>query len=324
MVNEEPALPEPVEDVKVWRDMRIKDLVEAYGRMHGFTASSIFRASQILLEGLRNSDTRFLAFTGNLVATGLRGVLAQLLDLGLFNVVITTCGTVDHDIARSLGGSYYKGDFDMDDFELAERGVHRLGNVLVPKESYGMIIESYVKKLVERLVSVKQFWGVRELMQEVGRDLSGYPNSILGAAFRAGVRVYVPGIVDGSFGTNLFIYSQFKKIQLDLFKDMKELADIVFSSKKSMALIIGGGISKHHTIWWNQFKGGLDYAIYITTATEWDGSLSGARTKEAVSWGKISPKAKHVTVYGDATVVLPILVAYVLDNIQEPREPSNS
>lgn len=317
MANEGSTVSELVKDVKVRRDMRIRDLVEVYGEIHGFTASSIFRASQILLEGLRNSDTRFLAFTGNLVATGLRGILAQLIDLGLFNVVITTCGAVDHDIARSLGGSYYKGDFDMDDFELAERGIHRLGNVLIPRESYGTIIESYVKKLVERLVTVKQSWGVRELLEEVGRDLSRDPNSIIGAAFRAGARIYVPGIVDGSFGTNLFVFSQFKKIQLDIFKDMKELSDIVFSSKRSMALIIGGGISKHHTIWWNQFKGGLDYAIYITTAIEWDGSLSGARTKEAVSWGKISSKAKHVTVYGDATVILPILAAYVLDNIQE-------
>jgi len=315
MVGEDPASVGQVEDVKVWKDMKVRDLVELYGRMHGFTASYVFRASQILLEGLKSSDTRFLAFTGNLVATGLRGVLAQLVDMGLFNVIVTTCGAVDHDIARSLGGAYYKGDFDMDDAELAEKGVHRLGNVLVPRESYGVIIESYVKKLVERLASVKSSWGVRELLSEVGRDLSGDPNSVLGAAFRAGARVYVPGIVDGSFGTNLFIFSQFKKIQLDVFKDMKELADAVFSSKKSAALVIGGGISKHHTIWWNQFKGGLDYAVYITTATEWDGSLSGARTKEAVSWGKISPKAKHVTVYGDATVVLPILVAYILSGI---------
>ncbi|MEM4141489.1 MAG: deoxyhypusine synthase family protein, partial [Thermoplasmata archaeon] len=82
--------------------------------------------------------------------------------------------------------------------------------------------------------------------------------------------------------------------------------------KKTGALMIGGGISKHHTIWWNQFKGGLDYAIYITTAVEYDGSLSGARTREAISWGKIKQKAKHITVEGDATVLLPIIVSMIL------------
>ena len=56
-------------------------------------------------------------------------------------------------------------------------------------------------------------------------------------------------------------------------------------------------------------KGGLDYAVYITTATQYDGSLSGARLQEAVSWGKIKEDAKYVTVDGDATIILPLLLA---------------
>jgi len=88
---------------------------------------------------------------------------------------------------------------------------------------------------------------------------------------------------------------------------MKKLAEIVFTSKKTGALIIGGGISKHHTIWWNQFKEGLDYAVYVTTASEYDGSLSGARPREAISWGKIKPEARKTVVYGDATLLLPLL-----------------
>ncbi|MEM1961351.1 MAG: deoxyhypusine synthase [Sulfolobales archaeon] len=310
----------PVKDVRIKKGANIKDLFEAYKSIHGFTAGYLAVAAEVLGEGLKESDARFLAFTGNLVATGLRGIIAQLIDLGLFNIVITTCGAVDHDIARSLGGVYYRGDFDLDDVELSERGIHRLGNVLIPKESYGVIIESYVKGLVSRLAEVKQFWGVREILLEVGRDLRNDPNSILGAAFRAGAGVYVPGITDGAFGTNLFMFSQFGGIKLDIFRDMKELSDIVFTSKKSLALVVGGGISKHHTIWWNQFKGGLDYAVYITTAVEWDGSLSGARTREAVSWGKISARGKHVTVYGDATVLLPLIAAYLIDSSEQLKD----
>ncbi len=305
----------PVEDVRVRKGMRVWELVEAYGRVHGFTAGPLWLAAEILREGVRESDTRFLAFTGNLVATGLRGLIAQLAELGLFNVIITTCGAVDHDVARSLGSKYYRGSFDMDDAELYERGIHRLGNVLVPRDSYGPLIESYVKHLVERLSSVKQSWSVRELLHEVGRDLRDDQNSILGAAYRSGARVYVPGIMDGAFGTSLFVFSQFREVRLDLFGDARELSDIVFASRKSLALVLGGGISKHHTIWWNQFRGGLDYAVYITTAVEWDGSLSGARTREAVSWGKISARGKHVTVYGDATVLLPLLAAYLVDTL---------
>jgi deoxyhypusine synthase len=53
----------------------------------------------------------------------------------------------------------------------------------------------------------------------------------------------------------------------------------------------------------------------LTTAFEYDGSLSGAQIREAVSWGKVKPEAKKVTVYGDATIILPILLAAVYESL---------
>lgn len=304
---------ERVSDVRLWKDMKVSDLIKVYREIHGFTASNLYEASEILKEGVREADLRFLSFTGNIVATGLRGLLAQLIDEGFFNVIITTCGALDHDVAKALGGSYLKGYFEADDLELEKAGIHRLGNVFIPKDSYGPLIESFVRELVYKASSIKGEWGVRELLALAGETLSKDPNSLIGVAKKRGVPIYVPGIVDGAFGTQLFIYSQFTNFRLNLLKDMKELSDLVFQSRKSLALILGGGISKHHTIWWNQFKGGLDYAVYVTTAVEWDGSLSGARSREAVSWGKIKPTAKHVTVYGEVSILLPILVASILE-----------
>jgi len=98
-------------------------------------------------------------------------------------------------------------------------------------------------------------------------------------------------------------------------KDEQKLSELLYAAKKTGALMIGGGISKHHTIWWNQFKGGLDYAVYLTTAPEWDGSLSGARMEEAISWGKVKETARYVTVEGDATVLLPLIVASILETL---------
>ena len=307
---------EEVVDVEVSPELSVKELIEIYGRVHGFVAGHLYEAIKILDEMLYNTDLRFLSFTGNLISTGLRGLIAQLISEEVFNVVITTCGTVDHDIAKSLGGKYLKSSFDVDDSKLRELGYHRIGNIIVHQNHYGKLIEEFVKGLISDLVRMKNVWGVRELLREVGLRLNDR-KSILYNASRHNVPVYVPGIVDGAFGTALFIQSQFYDFRLDLFKDMKELSDLVFNSKKSGALIIGGGISKHHTLWWNQFKDGLDYAVYITTANEWDGSLSGARTKEAISWGKISTSGKHVVVYSDATVVLPIIAVYLISKKRE-------
>ncbi len=308
-----------VRDVRVTPNMGLKELIELYSDIHGFEAAHLYEAIKILEEMIYESDLRFISFTGNLIATGLRGLIAQLISSKLFNVVVTTCGAVDHDIAKAVGGKYLKGFFDVNDVELRRLGYHRIGNVFVHQADYGKPIEDFVKGLIDELVKVKSRWGVREVLHEAGLKIKD-SNSILHNASKNNVPIYVPGIVDGAFGTALFIHSQFTKFELDVFKDMKELSDIVFTSKKSSALIVGGGISKHHTLWWNQFKDGLDYAVYITTATEWDGSLSGARAKEAISWGKVKESGKHVVVYSDASLVLPIITAYLITKTTLPPE----
>lgn len=61
-------------------------------------------------------------------------------------------------------------------------------------------------------------------------------------------------------------------------------------------IILGGGVVKHHIANANLMRNGADYAVYINTAQEFDGSDSGARPDEAVSWGKIRVDAQPVKV----------------------------
>lgn len=297
-------------DVKVGSGMDVLRLFDLYRDMGGFTSRYLYEAFDILSAMFGDvQSTNFLSFTADLVSTGLRGIIAQFIRTGKFKVIVTTCGTLDHDIARALGARYSEGSFDMDDSFLREHGISRLGNLLIPVEDYGLLTEKYVHGVLDRLHDIGKSWGGRELIHELGRSLPQDSNSILKASFDTGTPVYVPGFTDGAVGTHVFTYSQTRKFFLDPLKDMSELSNIIFDSKKSGALVLGGGISKHHTIWWNQFKEGLDYAVYLTTAVEYDGSLSGARTKEAISWNKIKTDARHTTVWGDATVTLPLLAA---------------
>ena len=69
------------------------------------------------------------------------GVLAEMIKKGMADIIITTCGTLDHDLARAWGGKYMHGAFELDDAKLHKEGVNRLGNVLVPNESYGEPLE---------------------------------------------------------------------------------------------------------------------------------------------------------------------------------------
>jgi deoxyhypusine synthase len=154
----------------------------------------------------------------------------------------------------------------------------------------------------------------RELCREIGLRCCN-ETSILYWASQNNIPVYVPGITDGAVGYQMWLFSQDHDFKLNLLKDEGEISELVFTAQKSGALIVGGGISKHHTIWWNQFKDGLDYAVYVSTAGEWDGSLSGARPREAVSWGKISEKAKKVMIEGDASLILPLMLSALVTRL---------
>jgi len=303
-----------VEDIELRPGMSLDDLLAAYEGAGGFTAKKVADGARIVRDMVRDRQcTVFLSFPAALVATGIRGVIRTLVERKLVDVVITTCGTVDHDLARAWG-SYYHGSFEMDDAQLLRLGIHRLGNVLVPRDSYGPSLEKHVQPILRELWDEgKQSLSTRDLLWEFGRRVKDR-TSILYWAARNEIPIFVPAIFDGAFGSQLWQFWQdHRQFRVDEMADEQALADIVFPAKRTGALVIGGGVSKHHTIWWNQFRDGLDYAVYVTTAVEHDGSLSGARVREAVSWGKVRPKAKQLTIEGDASVLLPLLVAPLIE-----------
>src|SRR5437667_10834081 len=128
-----------VEDIEVARSAEVARLVESMGRGGGFTAKKIAVGVDILRTIFRRrSCMTFLSFPAARRAPGVRRVLRTLVERKLVDVGLTTCGTADHALAR-VWRPYYQGEFEMDDVKLHRAGINRLGNVLVPNESYGII-----------------------------------------------------------------------------------------------------------------------------------------------------------------------------------------
>jgi deoxyhypusine synthase len=307
-----------VKDYQFTEKMTVDELVAQMGEAWGFTAGKLAVGVSIMHDMIASKGcVKFLSFTADIIATGTRGVIRELVKRKLVDIIITTCGTLDHDVAR-CHRDYYRGSFVMNDSKLHHEGVNRLGNVLVPNDSYGIILEKKIQAMLTDLYNEgKKELSTTELCREIGLRICD-ETSILYWAAKNNIPIHVPGITDGSVGYQLWMFSQdHKDFRINLLKDEGMLSDLMFDSKKTGALIVGGGISKHHTIWWNQFKDGLDYVVYISTADEWDGSLSGARPREAVSWGKISEKAPRVMIEGDATMVLPIMTSALLDRLRK-------
>ena len=304
------AFDQPVVDYDFSKATTPAALIQQMASAGGFTATKFAEARSILAQMKTDIEqvdadpsnvTNWLSFP--LVFAPQEHAVSLLKPSSgkMFNVVSTTCGTLDHDIARAYK-HYYHGSFDLDDIELGEHALMRLGNVIVPNASYGEIIEAVVMPVLkdiynDRLASTGKTgadawigFGSIHLVWELGRRI-GTPDTFIYWAAKHKIPVCIPGITDGSIGAQLFMFrQQHRDFHLDTLADEQVMSDLTWDVETSNALMVGGGISKHHVIWWNQYRGGLDSVVYITTAPEHDGSLSGARLREAISWGKMRPK----------------------------------
>jgi deoxyhypusine synthase len=310
---------EPVHDIILKKNQTTNQLMQELHGSGGFSAKKVADGVDILERMVHEKEcVKFLSFPACIISTGTRGVIKELVKRRLVDVIITTTGTLDHDLAR-VWKDYYHGSFMADDTKLHQQGINRLGNIFIPLECYGTILEKKLQPILAELYSMQQKWSTKDLIWAFGKRLEKEKNckdSILYWAWKNKIPMYVPGITDGAVGSQLWMYYQeHRNFTIDLFKDEQDLSDIVFDAKKTGALIIGGGISKHHVIWWNQFCNGLSHVVYLTTAVEYDGSLSGAQTREAISWGKIAEKAENVTIEGDATVLLPLMISALLERL---------
>ncbi len=278
-----------------------RKLLEIYSNMGGFSARFLSKALELLTTILLAEDCfTIISFTANLVATGLRGLIADLLGERYVDAAITSGGTFDHDIAKALG-KYYKGEFELNDVELERQGLHRLGNVLVPLEAYGPSIESFTHKMLEELRKIKEQWAPSELAWEVGKRITD-DRSILKNAAERKIRVFTPSLVDSAFGTAIVTFNEtlrgrgLRGIFLDFEQDVRTFVDLARESGKVGLLVLGGGTSRYHALWPLQLRGTIDYAVVITTSFE-----------EALQ--VVRAAREGVTVLSDVTIALPLLMA---------------
>lgn len=305
-----------VKDISIKKNDDLQNIFKQLSTSGGFESRNLADGLEILSTMINDKDClKFLSFVAAITSTGLRGIIADMLKNKMFDVVITTCGALDHDIARYFS-NYLEGSFTLDDAELLEKHIHRLGNVLVPMKSYGPIIEEKMQMFLEAAYkSGKKEMSTADITRMIGENLG--EGSFLYWAYKNNIPVIVPGIVDGAVGSQIWLFTQkHNDFKLNVVADSELLSSLVFKAKKSGSLMLGGGISKHHTLWWNQYRNGLDYAVYITTAQEFDGSLSGALIREAISWGKVTQNAKQTTIHAEITTILPFIYSALLARIK--------
>lgn len=317
---------EPVRDIPIG-DMPAACLIGQM-RTAGFQASGLGTAVGLIEQMKKEHCTVFFAFTANLVASGLRGVIAEMCRKKFIDAVVTTSGSIEHDVIKSFA-PYYLGDFLADDALLRRNGINRLGNIFIPTKHYALF-EKHVQGWLGKMHAEHGTVSPSMLCEEIGRrigdvKMKGVKDRGVGGTNAEGsflhhcaansIPVFCPGITDGALGLQMYFFKQSNpEFAVDVTGDMKRLADLVLGAEKTAAIVLGGGIAKHHVIGANILRDGLDYAVYVTTAQEFDGSLSGALPREAKSWGKVKAEAKTVTVHADASIAFPLIASALREN----------
>jgi len=239
-----------------------------------------------------------------------------VIKLGLADVIVTTAGAIEEDFMKALGERFEIGSFYADDVSLHERGENRVGNLIIRNESY-MKFEDRMLPILEKLYSKKKRWAPSEFLKALGEEISD-ENSILRQAAINDVPIFCPGITDGAIGFHLFMFQQIHEdFIIDVVQDFKNIVFVSNHDEKKGLISLGGSISKHHAVLSGLLNGGFDYALYMTTAHVGSGSMSGATTQEAKSWGKIKDDSDAVTVIGDVSVMFPLAVCRSLDILEE-------
>jgi deoxyhypusine synthase len=284
----------------------------------GFQASNLGKAIEIIKAMLREKATVFLAFTSNMVSSGNREVIRYLAEHKLVHALITTAGGIEEDAIKTLK-QFVLGSFNSDGKYLSEKGVNRIGNIFVTNDRY-VYFEKFMTPFLESIYKEQKKLGralcTSEIIERLGNFI-GNKESILYWASRNKIPVFCPSLTDGSFGDMLFFRKQaHKDFQVDILDDMQKIVRMALNADKTGLIILGGGTAKHYTLNAQIFREGAEFAVFVNTGSDFDGSDSGASTDEAVSWNKIKANAPQVKVTGDAAILFPLIVAGVLQNNQ--------
>lgn len=304
-----------VKDLSWKKGMTVKELVEEYGQV-GFQSVELARATKTIVKMHRAGAKVFLTFTSNMMTSGLRGFFAQIVAKGMADVLVTTVGGIEEDIMKAMGEKFIIGDFSSNDVALHEKGVNRVGNLFVTNESY-CNFENTMMPMLDKIYAQKKRWPVSELLREIGLQLDD-EHSVLYQAAKNNVPIFCPAITDGSLGFHLFMYQQkHPDFIVDVVQDFKNILFATTHDDIKGIIALGGSISKHHAILACLLNGGAEYAVYMTTARSSSGSMSGATTDEAKSWGKVKDDSDAVTVIGDVSINFPLAMMAALEELDE-------
>lgn len=288
----------------------------------GIQATNLGMAFDIIDQMIESKAFIFLSCTSNMISSGNREIIKFLVKNQYVHAISISAGGVEEDIIKCFK-PFVIGSFDIAGRALFDKGVGRIGNIFAPYDRY-LYFEKFMNPLFDRLYDAQKNRGYpftpSEFIYELGREIEhheDHEDSVIYWAYKNNIPVFCPALTDGSIG-DLFHFQKLKRkdFYIDIVGDHNKIVNLALNNNKTAAIILGGGVAKHYVLNANIFRDGLDYAVYITTAQEYDASDSGGNQQEAMTWAKLKVNAPNVKVRAEATLIFPLLVAATFAKIK--------
>ena len=311
----------------------VAELVERH--FNAYNAARLREICELFAAKLSKPDVVIgMSLAGALTPAGLgASCIIPLIERGLVDWITTTGANCYHDLHFALGLPLRRGTMLVDDAELYDKGIVRIYDIMMDFRTL-VKTDSFVTRLLagekfrEPLPTsrINRELGLAAAAEEKRRGVEN--RSFLAAAAKCDVPVYIPSPGDSTIGMNFAALNVAGKSgNFDVIRDVNETSAIVLHAKtevgKSAAIIWGGGAPKNFMLQTEpqlqEILGfdikGHDYFVQVTDARPDTGGLSGATPSEAVSWGKVDADMIPDTVvcYADTTIVMPLVVAYVVE-----------
>lgn len=279
---------------------------------------------------------RGLSLAGAMVPAGMGLIVIRLIEKKLIDFIVCTGATLSHDMCNTVATddqAHYIGDEFADDLALRSEEINRIYDTYLAEHGFRSAeaaMQTLVPKLKFEYNGDRHSISTAEFCRQIGRLLPG--RSILTAAARHGVTIFVPAVSDAEMGLNIVKMNAERKageprMEFDTLVDVEEFAAMVVAKPKAGLVSIGGGVPRN---WAQQVypylnmkvkdarvkAEGYHYGVRITTDRPEFGGLSGCTISESKSWGKYETQAVEASLICDATIALPLLTSALMQRLK--------
>ncbi len=342
----------PLESLDLSSVTSFADLLRAMSRT-AFAGRNLGEAFDVLLEMVRNPDCGIvLTLSGAMTVAKQGTIICDLIDRGYLRAVVATGALIAHGLTESIGLVHYRCQPTASDEELYEKGYNRIYDTLEMETNLNDV-EKLVRSVLKSERPDDGVWSSARFCRAVGKRLSemNEGRGILRSAYEQGVPVFIPAFTDSEIGLDFSTWAMSEHIaarttdakSLDPnevlqtvppynpFLDLQEYARLAGAAETLGIITVGGGVPRNWAqqvapyyeisnarlgTQWRQPR--FQYGVRLCPEPVHWGGLSGCTYSEGVSWGKfVSPQdgGRYAEVYADATVVLPLLMKAVFEEL---------